>query len=128
MATFVEYAVVKQSMVAPIDKTLPLDIMGLFGCSIPTGFGAASNVAKVHKGSSCAIWGLGAVGMAVLLGCEQMGAKTIIGVDINNEKYDLAKQFGCTHFINPKTSSEPTENLIKQLLGKISFIIHYINF
>ena len=102
-----------------IDKTLPLDVMSLFGCSIPTGFGAAANVAKVHSGSVCAVWGLGAVGIAVVLGCQQMGAKLIIGIDINAEKYETAKQFGCNTFINPNASKEPIEEQIRLLSGNV---------
>lgn len=102
-------------MVAKIDKSLPLDVMCLLGCALPTGYGAAANVAKVHPGSTCAIWGLGAVGMAVVLGCREMGANLIIGIDINADKQELAKQFGCNHFINSNENKNRTEDLIKKI-------------
>ncbi|CAG2108449.1 unnamed protein product [Medioppia subpectinata] len=115
LATFAEYCIAKQSMVVKIDKTLPLDVMSVFGCALPTGYGAAANVAKVHAGSTCAVWGLGAVGMAVVLGCKLMGANVIIGLDINSDKYETAKQFGCNQFINPLDTTESTDAVIKSI-------------
>jgi Zn-dependent alcohol dehydrogenase len=58
--------------------------------------------ASVHSGSTCAVWGLGAIGLSTTLGCKTAGAKRIIGVDINSDKREFAKKFGCTEFINPK--------------------------
>jgi len=57
------------------DDTAPLDKVCLLGCGVPTGYGAALNTAKVEEGSNCAIWGLGAVGLAVAMGCQAAGAK-----------------------------------------------------
>lgn len=58
--------------------------------------------ASVHPGSTCAVWGLGAIGLSTTLGCKAAGAKRIIGVDINSDKREFAQKFGCTEFINPK--------------------------
>ena len=44
---------------------------------------------QVEPGSICAVWGLGAVGLAVIMGCKKAGASRIIGVDINATKFDL---------------------------------------
>jgi S-(hydroxymethyl)glutathione dehydrogenase/alcohol dehydrogenase len=66
------------------------------------GVGAAWKLAKVEPGSSVAIFGLGAVGLAVAEGARICGASTIIGVDLNPEKHELGKKFGVTHFINPQ--------------------------
>jgi len=59
------------------------------GCGVSTGFGAALNTAKVEPDSTCAIFGLGAVGLATIMGCKAAGAKKIIGVDINESKFEL---------------------------------------
>lgn len=56
---------------------------------------------QVEAGTTCAIFGLGAVGLAVALGCKKAGAARIIGIDINSSKFEAAKQFGCTEFLNP---------------------------
>lgn len=63
----------------------------MLACGVSTGYGAALNTANVTPGSSCAIWGLGAVGLAVAFGCKQAGAKRIIGIDLNSSKYELGK-------------------------------------
>ena len=58
---------------------------------MPTGYGAALNTAKVEPGSNCAIWGLGAVGLAVAMGCRAAGAGKIVGIDINKDKFEIGK-------------------------------------
>lgn len=65
--------------------------MCLLGCGVSTGYGAALNTAKVEPKSTCAIWGLGAVGLAVAMGCKAAGATRIIGIDINSSKFDFGK-------------------------------------
>lgn len=100
-STFSEYTVLPEIAVAKVNPNAPLDKVGLLGCGISTGIGAALNTAKVESGSNCAIWGLGAVGLAVALGCKMAGAKRIIGVDLNPSKFEVAKKFGVTEFVNP---------------------------
>lgn len=74
-----------------ISDAAPLEKACLLGCGVPTGYGAALNTAKVDSGSNCAIWGLGAVGLAVALGCQAAGAKRIIGIDINPDKFETGE-------------------------------------
>ncbi|GLD56278.1 alcohol dehydrogenase 1 [Lates japonicus] len=93
-STFSEYTVVRQIALAKIDPTAPLDKVCLLGCGVCTGYGAAVNTAKVEPGSTCAVFGLGAVGLAAVMGCKAAGAKRIIAVDINPEKFEKAKVFG----------------------------------
>jgi S-(hydroxymethyl)glutathione dehydrogenase / alcohol dehydrogenase len=59
-----------------------------------------------------AIWGLGAVGLAVAMGCKAAGATRIIGVDINPSKFETAKKFGCTEFVNPKDHEKPIQDVL----------------
>lgn len=61
------------------------------GCGVSTGYGAALNTAKVEPGSKCAVFGLGAVGLSTGLGCAAAGAKQIIGIDINEAKFEIGK-------------------------------------
>lgn len=72
-----------------INPTADLKKVSLLGCGVSTGYGAALNTAKVEKGSTCAVFGLGAVGLAVVMGCVSAGAKRIIGVDINEDKFEM---------------------------------------
>jgi S-(hydroxymethyl)glutathione dehydrogenase/alcohol dehydrogenase len=62
-----------------INPEAPLDKVGLLGCGISTGYGAVFNTAKVEKDSTVAVWGLGGVGLAVIMGAKEAGAKDIIG-------------------------------------------------
>lgn len=79
-----------------------MEKVGLLGCGISTGYGAVLNTAKVEAGSTVAVWGLGGIGLAVIMGAKEAGAKQIIGIDMNPEKFKLATEFGATECINPK--------------------------
>ncbi|XP_042356600.1 alcohol dehydrogenase 1-like [Plectropomus leopardus] len=114
-STFSEYTVVNQMAVAKIDPTAPLDKVCLLGCGICSGYGAAVNTAKVEPGSTCAVFGLGAVGLAAVMGCKAAGAKRIIAVDINPEKAEKAKVFGATDFVNPKDHNKPISEVLSEM-------------
>lgn len=55
---------------------------------------------------------MGAVGLAVALGCKKAGAKRIIGIDINADKFKVAEKFGCNEFINPKEHDKPIQQVL----------------
>lgn len=112
---FSEYTVVEAGCVAKVSPSAPLDRICLFACGIPTGVGAAWNTAKVEKGSTVVIFGLGAVGLAVAEGARIAGASRIIGIDVNPKKFELAKQFGVTEFVNPRDSSHPIQNVVQKM-------------
>lgn len=111
-STFSEYTVVHAVSVAKVNPEAPLDKICLLGCGIPTGLGAVWNTAKVEKGSNVAIFGLGTVGLAVAEGAKAAGASRIIGVDIDPTKFNQAKEFGVTEFINPKDHKKPIQEVI----------------
>lgn len=114
-STFSEYTVVAEISVAKVNEKAPLEKVCLLGCGITTGYGAAINTAKVEEGSTCAVWGVGCVGLAVLMGCKVSKASKIIAIDINPKKEELAKQFGATHFVNPKTLDKPTQQALVEM-------------
>ncbi|MBN3299970.1 ADHX dehydrogenase, partial [Amia calva] len=122
VSTFSEYTVVGDVSVTKIRSDAPLDKVCLLGCGIPTGYGAALNTAKVEPGSTCAVFGLGAVGLATVMGCKTAGASRIIAVDINKDKFEKAKVFGATDFVNPKDHSRPIQEvLIEMTKGGVDF-------
>ncbi|XP_068194662.1 alcohol dehydrogenase 1-like [Antennarius striatus] len=116
-STFSEYTVVNEMAVAKIDPAAPLDKVGLIGCAICTGYGAAVNTAKVEPDSTCAVFGLGAVGLAAVMGCKNAGAKRIIAVDTNPDKFEKAKVFGATEFVNPKDHDKPISQVLSEMTG-----------
>lgn len=114
-STFSEYTVVADISLCKVDSTASFDKICLLGCGVSTGFGAALNTAKVEPDSTCAIFGLGAVGLAVIMGCKAAGAKKIIGVDINESKFELAKLFGATDFVNPLKYEKPIQDVLIEM-------------
>ncbi|KAI9922937.1 hypothetical protein PsorP6_001374 [Peronosclerospora sorghi] len=100
-STFSEYTVLPEIAVAKIDPSAPMDKICLLGCGITTGYGAVVNTMKVEKDSTVAVFGLGAVGLAVVMGAKAVGARKIIAIDINPRKFTIAEEFGATHFVNP---------------------------
>ena len=86
-STFSEYTVLPEISVAKIAKEAPLSKASVMGCAVPTGMGAVRNTAKVEAGATVAVFGLGAVGMAVIQGAVMNGASKIIGIDINTAKF-----------------------------------------
>lgn len=122
VSSFSEYTVCAEISVAKVDPSAPLDKVCLLGCGISTGYGAALNTADVEAGSTCAIWGIGAVGLAVIMGCKERGASKIIAIDLNDDKEAVAKQFGATDFINPKKFDKKiTEVLIEMTDGGLDY-------
>lgn len=111
----VSYTVVRNVSVAKIDPVAPLDKVCLLGCGVPTGLGAVWNTAKVEAGSIVAVFGLGTVGLAVAEGAKAAGASRIIGIDIDSNKFERAKNFGVTEFINPKEHEKPIQQVIVDL-------------
>lgn len=114
-STFSEYTVVNETNITKINPSAPLEKVCLIGCGIATGYGAALNTAKVRKGSSVAIWGLGGVGLAAAMGAKKAGATRIIGVDINPAKAEIGMKFGITEFVNPKDHAVPIEQVLIQM-------------
>ena len=111
-STFSEYTVLPEIAVAKINKAAPLEKVCLLGCGITTGIGAVLNTAKVKAGSTVAIFGLGGVGLSVIQGATMAKASRIIAIDINKEKFKLAKEMGATETINPDDHNIPIQEVI----------------
>ncbi|KAJ4807104.1 alcohol dehydrogenase [Rhynchospora pubera] len=114
-STFSEYTVLDSACVVKINPNAPLERMCLLSCGISTGVGAAWNTANVTEGSTVAIFGLGAVGLAVAEGSRLRGASKIIGVDINPDKFAKGEEMGITDFINSKECNKPVNQVIKEM-------------
>ncbi|XP_004453758.2 alcohol dehydrogenase E chain [Dasypus novemcinctus] len=116
-STFSEYTVVDEISVVKIDAAAPLEKVCLIGCGFSTGYGSAVKVAKVTPGSTCAVFGLGGVGLSTIVGCKAAGAARIIGVDINIGKFAKAKELGATECINPQDFKKPIHEVLKEMTG-----------
>ncbi|KAH9613036.1 hypothetical protein KSS87_020855 [Heliosperma pusillum] len=109
VSSFTEYTVVDVGHLAKIDPAIPPNRACLLSCGISTGVGAAWKTAQVEEGSTVAIFGLGAIGLAVAEGARLCGATKIIGVDVNPSKFEIGKKFGLTDFVNPKETASVSE-------------------
>lgn len=117
-STWSEYTVVDANYLVKIDPAIPLAHASFLSCGFTTGFGAVWKEAKVEPGSTIAVLGLGAVGLGVVEGARLVGASTIIGIDINDAKREIAHPFGITHFINPNTTTSTSiSQSVKHLTG-----------
>lgn len=99
-SSFGEYALATERNVVKIDKDVPIEIMGPLGCGIQTGAGAVMNALRPGAGTSIAIFGAGSVGLAAIMAAKVVGCTTIIAVDLNQERLELARELGATHVIN----------------------------
>ncbi|XP_060042324.1 alcohol dehydrogenase E chain-like isoform X1 [Erinaceus europaeus] len=116
-STFSQFTVVNENSVAPIHADAPLDTVCLIGCAFSTGYGSAVKVAKVTPGSTCTVFGLGGVGLAVIMGCKAAGAARIIGVDINKDKFAKAMAVGATECLSPLDSQQPVSEVLSERTG-----------
>ena len=102
-STFANHIVVPEIALAKIRKDAPFDKVCYIGCGVTTGVGAVLFTAKVEAGANVVVFGLGGIGLNVIQGAKMVGADKIIGVDINPAREAMAREFGMTHFINPKS-------------------------
>lgn len=100
ISSFAQYAVTSPASLIKVDPTIPLEVAAMFGCAVVTGAGSVFNSAKVRPGQSVAIFGLGGVGLNSVMAAKISGASQIIGIDINDSKFELAKELGCTHTLS----------------------------
>jgi S-(hydroxymethyl)glutathione dehydrogenase/alcohol dehydrogenase len=99
VSSHAEYCVVPESGAIKVPDEIPFDRACLIGCGVMTGVGAASRLAHVEAGSSVAVIGVGAVGLNVLQGAQLEQAQTIIAIDRDPARLDMARMFGATHTI-----------------------------
>jgi S-(hydroxymethyl)glutathione dehydrogenase/alcohol dehydrogenase len=121
-STFAEHTVVPEISLAKIDPNAPLEKVCLLGCGVTTGIGAVHNTAKVKAGDTVAIFGLGGIGLAAIIGAVQAKASRIIAIDLNADKFEIAKKLGATDFVNPKEHSRPIQEVIVEMTdGGVDF-------
>lgn len=118
VSSFSQYTVVDIAHITKIDPAVAPNRACLLSCGVSTGVGAAWRTAEVEAGSTVAIFGLGAIGLAVAEGARICGAKRIIGVDINPKKFEIGKKFGVTGFVNPTAiGTESASKVINEMTG-----------
>jgi len=112
-STFSNYIVVPEIALARIRSDAPFDKVCYIGCGVTTGVGAVLFTAKVEAGANVVVFGLGGIGLNVIQAAKMVGADKIIGVDINPAREAMARQFGMTHFINPRDVENVVDAIVQ---------------
>eukprot|EP00922_Rhytidocystis_sp_ex-Travisia-forbesii_P032796 GHVS01048801.1.p1 GENE.GHVS01048801.1~~GHVS01048801.1.p1 ORF type:complete len:386 (+),score=42.48 GHVS01048801.1:691-1848(+) len=120
-STFSEYTVLHEESVAVVNRPVDPEKICLLGCGVATGLGAVWNTAGVTEGSTVAVFGLGTVGLAVVDGCRVAKAKRIIAVDLDERKFNQAREFGATDCVKP-VDDKPIADTIREMTnGGVDF-------
>ena len=96
-SSFARRTLVHRSSVVKVPSDTNLELFASLGCGIQTGAGAVLNALNVRPGSTLAVFGVGSVGMAAVMAGKLRGAKTIIAIDLQQNRLDLSKSLGATH-------------------------------
>ena len=100
IGAFAEKTLVASGQCTKVDATASPATVGLLGCGVMAGFGAAMNTGNVGRGDTVAVIGCGGVGNAAIAGARLAGARTIVAVDVDDRKLQWAKGFGATHLVD----------------------------
>jgi len=104
IGAFIEKTLVAAGQCTKVDPQADATTVGLLGCGVMAGFGAAVNTGGVSRGDSVAVIGCGGVGSAAIAGAAVAGATTIIAVDVDDRKLEWAKKLGATHTVNSRNT------------------------
>jgi S-(hydroxymethyl)glutathione dehydrogenase / alcohol dehydrogenase len=116
LGALAEFCIVPAQQAVVIQKELPFDQACLIGCGVMTGVGAVLNVASIRYGDIVMVIGCGAVGLAAVQGARMAGAGTVIAVDLDAAKLDLARHLGATHSIN--AAEQDVIDMSRRLTGQ----------
>ena len=120
-STFSNYTVLPEIAVAKVREDAPFDKICYIGCGVTTGIGAVAFTMKVEPGSTVAVFGLGGIGLNVIQGAKMVGARRIIGIDLNDTRKDIATKFGMTDFINPKDVDDIVGHIVEITDGGVDY-------
>ena len=112
-STFSNYTVVPEIALAKIRPDAPFDLACYVGCGVTTGVGAVIFTAKVETGANVVVFGLGGIGLNVIQGAKLVGADKIVGIDLNPAREAMARRFGMTHFIDPKSVPNVVDAIVQ---------------
>lgn len=115
ITTFSEYAVISENRLVLKPPHTPNNLAVLYGCAIPTGAGLVLNELKPTEQSNIAVIGLGGIGLSALMACKYFNPKTLIAIDIEDGKLELAREMGATHLL--KSDDPDLIQKVKDLTG-----------
>ncbi len=125
VSAFSQYTVASEESLIKIEKNIPLEKAALFGCALLTGVGAVMNTARVAPGEPVAIFGLGGVGLSVVMGAKLAGAHPIIAVDTIPSKLEMAKKLGADFIVNA-LAANPVEAIKELSHGGVEYAFEVV--
>lgn len=119
VTTFSEYSIVSENRLTVIPSDFDLKLAPLFGCAVTTAIGVINNDAQVKVGQSVTVFGVGGVGLNICQAADMVSAHPIIGIDIIEQKLEMAKRFGATHGINSgHMNPDALSKAIREIVGE----------
>ena len=115
IGAFADKTLVHEGQCTKVDPSADPAVVGLLGCGVMAGIGAAMNTGNVSHGDSVAVIGCGGVGDAAIAGARLAGASTIIAVDRDPTKLQWATGLGATHTVN--ASETDVVAAVRELTG-----------
>ena len=116
LGTFSEFSVISENSAVKVDDDLPLDVVVLIGCGVPTGWGSAVHAAQTEPGDTIAIYGIGGIGINSVQGAALAGARNVVAIDPLPNKREMAEKLGATHSCE---TAEEAQELITQLTNGV---------
>ncbi|BAG17686.1 MULTISPECIES: NAD(P)-dependent alcohol dehydrogenase [Streptomyces] len=110
-SSFSTHALAHRRNTIRVPRDLPLDVLAPLGCGLQTGAGAVLKALAVPAGASFAVFGVGAVGLAAVMAARVAGATTVVAVDVDGGRLELARALGATHLVDPVRVEDPTAAL-----------------
>lgn len=110
IGAFAEKTLVAAGQCTPVDAEARPAAVGLLGCGVMAGIGAAINTGGATRGTSVAVIGCGGVGVAAVAGAALSGASPVIAVDLDAKKLEAARALGATHTIDSSVT-DPVERI-----------------
>ncbi len=115
IGAFAEKTLVAAGQCTKVDPSARPEAVGLLGCGVMAGLGSALLTGNVGMGETVAVFGCGGVGCAAIAGSRLAGASTIVGIDLDPGKLELAREFGATHVVD--ASTEQVVDAVRNLTG-----------
>lgn len=122
-SSFATYALAHQRNTVKVPNDVPLEILGPLGCGMQTGAGAILKAMKVPVGATVAVFGVGAVGLAAIMAARVADAATIIAIEVNVERLELARELGATHVVNASGGADICAEIRQIVQRGVEFIL-----